>query len=103
MPIHVGAEIRRMEEEEFKARVYEVMRHVAIRIHAPCRNSVTPHIVPISKVFSTTPASAPFNGSTLLSPKSGSRRVRAHINERLGSPASVHDCSRVGCDRLLAH
>ncbi len=34
MPIHVGAEIRRMEEEEFKARVYEVMRHVAIRIHA---------------------------------------------------------------------
>jgi GxxExxY protein len=28
MPIHVGAEIRRMGDEEFKARVYEVMRHV---------------------------------------------------------------------------
>jgi GxxExxY protein len=28
MPIRVGAEIRRMEQEEFKARVYEVMRHV---------------------------------------------------------------------------
>jgi GxxExxY protein len=28
MPIHVGAQIRRMEDEEFKARTYEVMRHV---------------------------------------------------------------------------
>jgi hypothetical protein len=28
MPIQVGAEIRRMEDEEFKARVYDVMRHV---------------------------------------------------------------------------
>jgi GxxExxY protein len=28
MPIHVGAEIRRMGDEEFKARVYEVMGHV---------------------------------------------------------------------------
>jgi GxxExxY protein len=28
MPIRVGAEIRRMEDQEFKARVYEVMRHV---------------------------------------------------------------------------
>ena len=28
MPIHVGAEIRRMEDNEFKERVYEVMRHV---------------------------------------------------------------------------
>jgi iron complex transport system substrate-binding protein len=28
MPIRVEAEIRRMEDEEFKARVYEVMRHV---------------------------------------------------------------------------
>jgi hypothetical protein len=28
MPICVGAEIRRMKEEEFKARVYEVMRRV---------------------------------------------------------------------------
>ncbi len=28
MPIHVGAEIRRMADEEFKARVYEVMGHV---------------------------------------------------------------------------
>ncbi len=28
MPIHVGAEIRRLDEEEFKARAYEVMSHV---------------------------------------------------------------------------
>jgi GxxExxY protein len=28
MPIHFGAEIRRLDDEEFKARVYEVMRHV---------------------------------------------------------------------------
>ncbi len=28
MPIHIAADIRRMEEEEFKAWVYEVMRHV---------------------------------------------------------------------------
>ena len=28
MPICVGAEIRRMKDEEFKARVYEVMGHV---------------------------------------------------------------------------
>lgn len=28
MPIHVGAEIRRMDDEEFKARTYEVMGHV---------------------------------------------------------------------------
>ncbi len=28
MPIHIASAIRRMEEEEFKARVYEVMRHV---------------------------------------------------------------------------
>ncbi len=28
MPIHVAADVRRMEEEEFKARAYEVMRHV---------------------------------------------------------------------------
>ena len=28
MPIHVGADIKRMDGDEFKARVYEVMRHV---------------------------------------------------------------------------
>ena len=28
MPIHVGADIKRMDDDEFKARVYEVMRHV---------------------------------------------------------------------------
>ena len=28
MPIHFAAEIRRLEDEEFKTRVYEVMRHV---------------------------------------------------------------------------
>ncbi len=28
MPIYVAADIRRMEEEEFKVRTYEVMRHV---------------------------------------------------------------------------
>jgi len=28
MPIEVGVEVRRLEDEEFKARVYEVMRHV---------------------------------------------------------------------------
>ena len=33
MPIHVGAEIRRMGDEEFKARVYEVMGHV-FDVHA---------------------------------------------------------------------
>ena len=27
MPIQVGAEIRRMDDNEFKARAYEVMRH----------------------------------------------------------------------------
>jgi GxxExxY protein len=28
MPVFVGAEVRRMDDEEFKVRVYEVMRHV---------------------------------------------------------------------------
>ena len=27
MPIRVGAEIRRMDDDEFRARMYEVMRH----------------------------------------------------------------------------
>jgi GxxExxY protein len=33
MPIHVAADIRRMEDEEFKARTYEVMHHI-FAVHA---------------------------------------------------------------------
>ena len=41
MPIHVGAEIRRMEDEEFKARAYEVMSHVFKVQHEFVNNTLT--------------------------------------------------------------